>query len=84
MPYITIERRLVLNSGGVPKDPGELNYVLTKMVHKYLVTGEKINYQRYNDIIGALESCKLELYRRFVADYEEEKMIENGDVTPDK
>jgi hypothetical protein len=34
----------------------------------------------YNDVIGALECCKLELYRRMVAPYENTKIKENGDV----
>ena len=33
-----------------------------------------------NAIIGALECAKLELYRRVAAPYEDDKIIENGDV----
>lgn len=59
--------------------PGELNYVITRIVHKYLDhKGE--NYQHYNDILGALEGAKLELYRRRVAPYEDVKIFDNGDV----
>ena len=62
-----------------PKTAGELNYVLTKLCHNYFAsTGQ--NYQAFNDIIGALEGCKLELYRRKVAPYEDVKILENGDV----
>jgi len=83
MPYIKTERRLAIDDGAIPKNAGELNYALTKIAHKYLVTGTKINYQRFNDIVGALESCKLEIYRRLVAEYENKKIIENGDVFGD-
>jgi hypothetical protein len=31
-------------------------------------------------LIGMLECAKLELYRRSVANYEDEKILENGDV----
>jgi len=31
-------------------------------------------------VIGVLESVKMELYRRKIADYEDEKCEENGDV----
>lgn len=31
-------------------------------------------------VLGMLECCKMELYRRHVAPYEDEKIIENGDV----
>lgn len=38
------------------------------------------NYQGINDIIGALEGAKAEFQRRKVADYEDTKIAENGDV----
>jgi len=31
-------------------------------------------------VIGALEACKLEFYRRAVVPYEDKKIKENGDV----
>jgi len=37
-------------------------------------------YQTFNDILGALEGAKLEVYRRVVGPYENGKMSENGDV----
>ena len=79
MPYIKTEDRERLRVGVVPYTPGELNYLFTTICHRYLATiGEK--YQTYNDIIGALENCKLEIYRRKVSDYEDTKIKENGDV----
>jgi hypothetical protein len=36
-----------------------------------------------NDIIGALEACKLEFYRRLVSHYEDIKIRSNGDVYPE-
>jgi hypothetical protein len=58
---------------------GDLNYIFTKIINHYMNRkGEK--YQHYNDVIGALEACKLELYRRRVAPYEDKKITENGDV----
>lgn len=62
-----------------PETPGELNYAFTQLFHAYLgFTGE--SYQAYNDILGALEGAKLELYRRRIAHYEDKKIQENGDV----
>lgn len=61
------------------RSPGDLNYLFTHISKIYLRTNG-INYQRINDIIGALEGCKLELYRRIVVPYENAKMEENGDV----
>ena len=78
MPYITEKDRRKLLSGGEPQHAGHLNYLLTKLIHKYL--GDSPNYQKYNDAIGAIEGAKLELYRRKVSEYEDLKIKENGDV----
>ena len=62
-----------------PSSAGELNYAVTMLVKKYFeMKGE--SYATYNDIIGALECCKLELYRRKIGWYENGKILENGDV----
>ena len=76
MPYIKQEARRRARDN--PDTAGELNFALTKIVHTFL--GPAPNYQRFNDAIGALEGCKLELYRRKVAPYEDGKILENGDV----
>ena len=79
MPYITQERRMAIDSiSCTPKTAGELNYLLTRLVQLYL--GYKPNYQLYNDVVGALECCKLEMVRRKLNDYENEKIKANGDV----
>jgi hypothetical protein len=59
--------------------PGDLNYLVTMLTHRYL-NQKPESYSMYNDAIGALEGAKLELYRRHVASYENEKIKENGDV----
>jgi hypothetical protein len=85
MPYIgefdrvKFEKLLKLVDGVEIKSAGELNYLFTELVKRYLVKhGE--SYQKYNDIVGALEGCKLELYRRKIAPYEDHKIHLNGDV----
>jgi hypothetical protein len=78
MPYISqAQRKELLDS--VPRDPGELNYALTILINAYFHNGRIRNYQTMNDIIGALEACKLEFYRRIVVPYEEVKREQNGD-----
>jgi hypothetical protein len=58
---------------------GELNYLLTELCIAYFrIHGAR--YQQINDVIGALECCKQEFYRRVAAPYEDEKIKENGDV----
>lgn len=61
-----------------PGTSGELNYLFTMLIKEYLRNG--VNYQKINDVIGALEGAKLEFYRRVVAPYEDEKIKQNGDV----
>lgn len=59
-------------------NPGELNYIVSRIVRAWL--GEAPRYVDFNEVIGALECAKLEVYRRRVAPYEERKCLENGDV----
>lgn len=79
MPYIKNHKRAEIDAGFTPQNAGELNYALTRLVHKYW-DNNGANYQAFNDILGALEGCKFELYRRKVAPYEDTKIEENGDV----
>ena len=58
---------------------GELNYVFSKIALEYL-KHKGVNYQAFNDIIGALEGAKLELYRIHCAPYEDVKIYENGHI----
>ena len=81
MPYVNQRDRisLITVSGKQPDTAGELNYVLTTICDKYLVE-KGLNYQNINEVVGVLECCKLELYRRIAAPYENIKCEENGDV----
>lgn len=80
MPYISRERREDLWRGwSGMKNAGELNYELTLTIIEYL-DRRGISYQTMNDIIGALEGCKIEFYRRMISPYENQKIKENGDV----
>ena len=79
MPYIKKEDRTQFHNGVDnlrPSTPGELNYVFTEIIFNYLETKGQ-SYQTYNDIIGAMECCKMELYRRRIAPYENLKIQEN-------
>lgn len=79
MPYIIESRRFALSKGGTPQTPGELNYLITKIVSDY-VLDHKISYTTYNEVMGVLECAKFEMYRRAVSKYEDKKIIENGDM----
>lgn len=80
MPYISVDARARLDSGGKPETPGELNYAITRLVDDYLVRQGGIRYAHLNEVVGALECAKLELYRRVAAPYEDQKRDETGDV----
>jgi hypothetical protein len=87
MPYIKRERRnefYDVQAGALRvgiTDAGELNYIITQMVRRFLASeGTPPRYADFNAAIGALECCKLELYRRMIAPYEDKKIAENGDV----
>jgi hypothetical protein len=65
--------------------PGHLNYVITTLIktvydNMVVANDSKMGYSEYNEIIGMLECCKMELYSRVVRPYEEKKKLENGDV----
>ena len=78
MPYINEDLREEVEANGA-HSPGELNYVFSKLIDEYIERNKK-DYATLNDIIGVLECCKLELYRRIVAPYEDTKLIKNGEV----
>lgn len=80
MPYITAEARARLDKGGKPETAGELNYAITGLVDEYLIQKGGLRYAHLNEVIGALECAKLELYRRVAAPYEDKKLAETGDV----
>ena len=77
MPYIKPEHRKNLDIKLFPVvSSGELNYIITQL----LLDTKPQCYEDYNALVGVLECCKLEFYRRAVAKYEDEKIKENGDV----
>ena len=82
MPYIPKVRRSAIEVlGETPTTAGELNFVLTRLVLRYLRLKGK-SYATFNDIVGALEQAKDEFQRRVVHPYEDQKIKENGDVYP--
>jgi len=85
MPYIKMQDRKRLNSAikilaklvNKNQRAGELNYIITNLL---LLTEGKGKYADFNELIGVLESAKLEFYRRRIAPYEDKKIKTNGDV----
>lgn len=81
MPYINSENRdkLTPKFDLYAQNSGDLNYQLTMVILDYIKHNGK-QYKQINDVIGALEGCKLEFYRRFAVPYENTKIESNGDV----
>lgn len=79
MPYITEEEREKINLAEDVETAGQLNWFITTAIAEYLDNKGEC-YQTYNDIIGALEGAKLEIYRRKISFYETRKLLDNGDV----
>lgn len=93
MPYITKEKRLVLDryindlSAAITSNHsnedimnimGDLNYSITRLCAS--IVSENITYSKVGIITGVLENVKQEFYRRIAVPYEENKIVENGDV----
>ena len=80
MPYIKDEDRPNLTPRcEIAKNPGELTYQITVLLKDYLAAnGEK--YKTYAEMLGALEGAKLDLVKRKINPYEDQKQEENGDV----
>ena len=84
MPYIKQDDRHtfeshIQNLAADAKNAGDLNYIITKMLHLY-IKKKGLRYSNCNEVIGGLECCKLEMYRVLVGRYEDEKIVENGGV----
>ena len=82
MPYIPQEDRRALRENlRAPNSPGELNFLFTESIIRYIENRAMgLRYHVINYIIGALESCKLEFYRRVAAPREQEVCYNVGDV----
>lgn len=83
MPYINPNARkyfddVVLDMPLKGMTTGELNYLFTRILVRW-VRERKVTYDVLSDAIKTLECCKLEFYRRLMADYEDQKCAINGD-----
>ncbi len=89
-PYIIQERRQELYpliskvageiqaavESGIGKRGGEVNFVICSLVDMLYDR----NYTELSAAIGDVECAKLEVYRRLLSNYEDQKIIEHGDV----
>jgi len=92
MPYIRQEKRSqieseldqliikLLESESDMGIAGRLNYLISSITGAILNNDERVSYARINELIGALECAKLELYRRVANGLISRKTRLNGDV----
>lgn len=92
MPYIKQEQRDLLDKeidafikkvkelhqsdNSITRD-GLLNYSFTRIIHHVY---DKNKYHELNEAMGMIECMKHELYRTRIGPYEDEKILENGNV----
>ena len=80
MPYLASDdRRATLDAGAVPQDGAELNYVIARLVDRF-IGAHGLSYHTLEEIDGALGLSQHEFRRRIVADYEDLKAEHNGEV----
>lgn len=84
MPYIRQNRRPKFDTEITKlmesvESGGDMNFIFTRICHQFIKKfGE--SYANYSICVSSLENAKLELYRRQIANYEDIKIYENGDM----
>ena len=83
MPYVKQEDRIKLDPLVEALDTiatvGELNYVVTRLSLRFLKR-LGLSYSNISNVVGTLHLIPVEMTRRLVDAYENNKIEENGDV----
>lgn len=75
-----VDEMIIVTKHSTNAAKGHLNYVIFSIVKRYL-DRSGMNYGNAQDFIGGvLSCCQMELYRRILAPYEDEKIEQLGDV----
>ena len=88
MPYIKEEDRekidpelrCLLNKLDKSIDVGSYNYILTRIIHHFILTNG-LRYVNVNAAIGIMDCAKMELYRMVAGPYEDQKIKSNGFIS---
>jgi len=92
MPYIQQDLRKILDPhidglldaiiDDLDIDPenigGIYNYIISRLLED--AATDSMCYATVERLVGMLECCKMELYRRVIGPYEDTKIAANGDV----
>ena len=84
MPYVTSEARNRLQEdterlSNKCRTVGELNFVITVVLHRWLYD-HGISYDEVNKLSGVISCVSKEFYAMVARPYEDQKIIENGDI----
>lgn len=84
MPYITQEKRELFDEhiDAIAKNlqsGGEINYCVYRLCLEF-IKQHGMGYNTSMVPFSALGAAQMELYRRVIAPYEDQKIAENGDV----
>lgn len=66
------------NNNGAGVKVGDVNYIISTLIWKLFANNK--SYTNGNNLMGVLECVKQEFYRRQLAIYEDQKIVENGDI----
>ncbi len=58
--------------------PGHMNYTVSLLIEK--VYGKNLRYADHNEVMGVLTCIADEFYRRKTSPYEDEKIVQEGDL----
>ncbi len=80
--HLVDELAALLASRPPDRRKGHANYVITQILRKGFGVCEPSgeSYSTYAEVIGTLECAKLEMYRRWVAPYEDGAIARHGDL----
>ena len=77
-----VERGVRHAVAGMLYGAGDLTFAITVLVDEFLYEHDA-SFEHFAQAIAALEAAKLELYRREIANYEDQKRQANGEVYHD-
>jgi len=86
MPYIKQEARTANMVNAINllvneiNSKGDLNYVICQLTANLIFKNGGMGYTNISNWIDAVHGAERELTRRLLNPYEEEKILENGDV----
>lgn len=84
MPYINPTARTryddAIEAFPVIQDKGDLTYIINRLMLRFAYEHGLVGYQRHSDAVAATADAGHEYRRRVLDEYEDLKILENGDI----